>query len=268
MGAGAMDEWVKWGINHRGWSGGTPALYRRRAIAADRWMKQQGWAGVTRGRPEHYMAWWDSLPGSASSRNLARNVLMAYGLWMVTTGQRAHNPATVLPSWRNKRPPPRPMSHAEAMRVVALIAGHTSRAAVASTLMLHCGLRVSETVTVRWLDYDGSWMTVLGKGGHTRRVPTPDPVVTMLRRWQVATFQQVTILPNCTTDRIRREVRALTGHNPHVARHTFATELLEATGDVRLVQVALGHRSLASTQIYTQVRPDRLASSVQKMYAA
>jgi site-specific recombinase XerC len=49
---------------------------------------------------------------------------------------------------------------------------------------------------------------------------------------------------------------------PHRARHTFGTRLLEATGDLRLVQEALGHKTITSTQVYTRVSSPRLRAAV------
>jgi site-specific recombinase XerD len=56
------------------------------------------------------------------------------------------------------------------------------------------------------------------------------------------------------------------GLYPHLLRHTFATELLEANGgDLRVVQEALGHASPATTAIYTKVRPARLEEAIAKL---
>lgn len=258
---------MQWGINYRGWTGRTPQIYRWRVEAADRWMRQQGLIGVKRGRAEHWRAWWESLPGSASSRNVGRKALANYGEYMVTIGYRASNPADGIPTWRQPPSVPRALSAVESRRVAALAASQTSLGSVGVTLMLHCGLRIGECVALRWIDHDGEWLTVTGKGSKVRRVPTPDPVVSALRRWRVASLDPVWILP-VSVNTLRRHVKTLAGHTPHSYRHSAATELLEVTGDLGLVQDFLGHASPATTRIYAQVRPDRLASSVQKMYAA
>jgi len=52
------------------------------------------------------------------------------------------------------------------------------------------------------------------------------------------------------------------GLTPHVARHSYATRLVELGVDLRTVQEALGHASLATTQVYTRVRPERLTAAV------
>lgn len=266
-----MDEWIRWGVERRRWTGTTPALYRARAVAAHRWMRAQGWHGLSRGRSEHYEAWWSSLPDTPASRNLGRKVLHAYGCWLVESDRRTACPAVGLPTWRPPRSVPRALDEVEARRVAALVVAHVDLSHVAAALMHLAGLRVAEACGLQWHDVSGGWLTVRGKGGAVRTVPMRDDLRSLMRRWRLACPSSVWVLPgpngHLATQTVRGRVVRLTGHNPHVGRHTAATELLSATGDLRIVQEFLGHASPATTAIYSKVRPGRLAEGVQAMYA-
>jgi integrase/recombinase XerC len=266
-----LDAWVQWGVERRRWTGTTPELYRRRAMAAHRWMRDQGWHGLSRGRPEHYYGWWQQLPDTAASRNLGRKVLHAYGCWLVEVGQRRSCPAADIPSWREPRRPPQALDAAEARRVVGEILSACDVAHVAAALMHLAGLRVAEVAGLQWCDVAGPWLRVSGKGGTVRSVPMRTDLHQMMRRWRLACPSPVWVCPgpggHLSTQWLRGRVVEVTGHNPHVGRHTFATELLESSGDLRLVQQALGHASPATTAIYATARPGRMAEAVERMYA-
>lgn len=134
------------------------------------------------------------------------------------------------------------------------------------------GLRVGELVDVRLADIDieeGS-IHVRGKGNRERRVyMSGSQALAVMRRFASArrrlhpTIDHLLVGPSgkpITTQRIRSRLsnlarRAGIGRRvtPHMLRHTAATQLLEAGVDIRFVQQLLGHASIATTQIYTQV---------------
>ena len=62
------------------------------------------------------------------------------------------------------------------------------------------------------------------------------------------------------------EVAQATGVSPHALRHSFASHLLDAGAELRAIQELLGHASLGSTQIYTQVNPRRLRRAYEKAH--
>ena len=142
-------------------------------------------------------------------------------------------------------------------------------------LFYSSGLRLSELVGLRWvdLDLDGGEVRVLGKGSKTRIVPVGRHAVAALRALGVeqgmqpdsAVFRGRGGAPiNPRTVQLRMNKLALQQNlpkhiHPHLLRHTFASHMLESSGDLRAVQELLGHADIATTQIYTHLDFQHLA---------
>jgi len=142
-------------------------------------------------------------------------------------------------------------------------------------LFYSSGLRLSELCRLRWLDLDldGGELRVLGKGGKTRIVPVGRHAVTALRA--LGAEQGMTadspvfrgrggapINPRTVQLRMNKLAlqQGLPKHvHPHLLRHTFASHMLESSGDLRAVQELLGHADIATTQIYTHLDFQHLA---------
>lgn len=142
-------------------------------------------------------------------------------------------------------------------------------------LLYATGLRVSElcALTLDDIDFERNLILVrLGKGGKQRLVPFHDVAATALHRWL---NKGRPMLLNTSVPREEvflaarggvlhpREVRRMierTGRplGPHALRHSFATHLLDAGADLRVVQELLGHAQLSTTQIYTHISKERL----------
>ena len=137
-------------------------------------------------------------------------------------------------------------------------------------LMYSSGLRVSETVGVNISDFeeDMSFLRVIGKGTKTRLVPLGRFAINAIKNWLLerekivrktdALFlnSQGTRL-SVRTVQMRLKALALKQGlppiHPHMLRHSFATHMLESSGDLRTIQELLGHSSLSTTQIYTKL---------------
>lgn len=270
MGIELIHEWLTWGQRHRQWSGTTPALYGRRLLAADAWMRGQGWAGVTRGTEAQWADWWGSLPATPASRNLGRKVLWAYGEFLSTTGRRASNPAAHIPTWHQRPGLPRPLPPAEARRLLTLAASRNDFTSVTVMVLGWTALRVSEAARMRWSDITGDWLHLIGKGSVPGDVPIAPALARSLQRWRPVCGSATWVFPGqdgpAVPDTLRRHCKTFCGCTPHRWRHHAATALMEETGDLRLVQEFLRHSSPAVTSIYTQVNPQRLAAAVTRMY--
>lgn len=142
-------------------------------------------------------------------------------------------------------------------------------------LFYSSGLRLSELVGLRWLDLDleGGEVRVLGKGGRTRIVPVGRHAVAALRALGAErgtapdspVFRGRGSAPiSPRTIQLRMNTLALQQGipkhiHPHLLRHTFASHMLESSGDLRAVQELLGHADIATTQIYTHLDFQHLA---------
>lgn len=160
-------------------------------------------------------------------------------------------------------------------------------------LLYSSGLRVSELAgldlhyikeghyqSLGWIDFEAAEVTVTGKGGKVRRTPVGSAAMQALRDWLPLrdTPVQKSSGPDrfalFVTDRGKRVSRnivyaRLVAHaqalglpgrvHPHVLRHSFASHVLQSSGDLRAVQEMLGHASIAATQIYTSLDFQRLA---------
>jgi len=162
------------------------------------------------------------------------------------------------------------------------------RNAALFTLMREAGLRTCEVVGLRTADVrqdtlDGGVVTCLRlehtKGGKERIVYLDDAADRLLQAWLdkkralgLGRFKHVftTLKGGPLDDGYLRELCARKGQaagipwrvHPHALRHTFATDLLEETGDLALVQDALGHADPGTTRIYAKVRNSRLARAM------
>jgi site-specific recombinase XerD len=135
------------------------------------------------------------------------------------------------------------------------------------------GMRVSELAQMGVSDIDSDLVTVTGKGGRLRMVPLGRPARRALTDWVERGRPQLAGDAGgealwvgsrggpLGTRGIRRVVRDRAATFPHALRHSFATHLLEGGADLRAVQELLGHRDLATTQIYTAVTRQHLRTT-------
>ena len=137
-------------------------------------------------------------------------------------------------------------------------------------LIYSSGLRVSEAVNVDLDDFEesGNFLRVLGKGSKTRLVPVGRFAQSAIDKWlegrkKISTIDKALfvnlrggrISSRSIQERIKNLalMQGLPPVNPHMLRHSFATHLLESSGDLRSIQELLGHSSLSTTQIYTRL---------------
>ncbi len=145
-------------------------------------------------------------------------------------------------------------------------------------LMLNSGLRTSEVLNIQSEDLDwmsGRLLIKHGKRKKDRIVWVNEEDLKIIRMWKEikphVPLLFTTLKGNTINDRylramIKRRAKKA-GINkdvhPHLLRHTFATDLLKSTKNIRLVQKALGHASLSSTMIYTHVYDEELENALK-----
>lgn len=144
-------------------------------------------------------------------------------------------------------------------------------------LLYGCGLRISEALGLNGRDIYGiqsGVMSILGKGNKTRLVPILPIAVKAIETYQeLCPYVSDNIDPifygvrgkrlgaravQKKTEKLRYQLGLPESATPHALRHSFATHLLASGGDLRTIQELLGHASLSSTQIYTEVNADYL----------
>ena len=137
-------------------------------------------------------------------------------------------------------------------------------------LMYSSGLRVSETANIDLNDFEEemSFLRVLGKGSKTRIVPLGRYAINAIQNWikerEKYSEKSKALFINLKGSRLSvRSIQlrlkrlalkqGLPPIHPHMLRHSFATHMLESSGDLRTIQELLGHSSLSTTQIYTKL---------------
>jgi integrase/recombinase XerC len=197
------------------------------------------------------------------------------------------DPSAGLRPPRSHRRLPAALSPDEAVRLVAI--EETGALAVRDRAILELayssGLRLSELagLDLGALDLDAGEVRVMGKGSKERIVPVGKPALEAIRSWLEARAglagpetraMFVSRSGRRITPRtIQRSLaawavkRGLAQHvHPHMLRHSFASHLLQSSGDLRAVQEMLGHASIASTQIYTHLDFQHLAKAYDQAH--
>jgi site-specific recombinase XerD len=149
-------------------------------------------------------------------------------------------------------------------------------------VMLKAGLRSAEATALRPEHVDlmsGKVMVREGKGAKDRTLWIGEELLEELRDWMDRRPESDSLLPTrkgtqVATSHLRRSVKryarkaSLSGLDrisPHTLRHTFATRLYRETGNIRMVQKALGHSDLSTTMIYTHVVDEELEGAMKEL---
>ncbi len=214
--------------------------------------------------------------GGLSGRSLARILSAWRGLYayLMRDHHCAVNPCVGLRAPKSPKTLPHALSPDDAVRLVDLSVdsplGFRDKAMF--ELLYSSGLRLSELVSLDPIDLDltDASVRVTGKGNKTRIVPLGSHAIVALEAWlavrETVTQPQesalfvgkkgVRISPRTVQLQLRQwgiKQGIATGVHPHLLRHSFATHLLQSSGDLRAVQEMLGHASISTTQVYTHL---------------
>jgi integrase/recombinase XerC len=197
--------------------------------------------------------------------------------WQLKHGRIAASPAAGIRAPKAPRKLPQVLDVDEAVQLVELPTdaplGLRDRAML--ELFYSSGLRLSELCALRWRDLDlaDGLVTVLGKGGKQRSVPVGSHARKALEEWRRESQGQTdgAVFPGrggapIGARAVQIRLRQLAQRqglfkrvHPHLLRHSFASHVLESSGDLRGVQELLGHADIATTQIYTHLDYQHLA---------
>jgi integrase/recombinase XerC len=169
---------------------------------------------------------------------------------------------------------PHALSPDEAVKLVELPA-HTPadlRDKAMFELLYSSGLRLAELINLdpAAIDFNDAAVTVTGKGSKTRIVPVGHHAIAALKDWlavraEIARPEESALFVGKNGKRISARTVQLqlrrwgikqgitSGVHPHLLRHSFATHVLQSSGDLRAVQEMLGHASISTTQVYTHL---------------
>lgn len=180
-----------------------------------------------------------------------------------------------IPYPRLKRRHPVVLSPEEVVRLLRAI-GNLKHRTVAMVLY-GAGLRISEALALELVDVDSARMVLTvrhGKGDQDRQVALSSVLLEGLRAYWRAYRPETCLFPGETADQpmrpetIQRALKAARIRagiakcaTPHTLRHSYATHLMEAGTDLRVIQTLLGHRSLRTTQVYTHVATERVCAT-------
>jgi len=221
------------------------------------------------------------------SRGLAgRSLARMLSAWracfrvLVDDGVRADDPTAGLHAPKSPRHLPEALAPEEAARLCEIRdeGALDARDRALFELAYSCGLRLAELAgaTLPALDLEAGEIRVLGKGAKERIVPVGAAARRALQHWLTVraglaapgesalflTRRGVPLSPRAIQARVAHRARqqGLDRHvHPHMLRHSFASHLLQSSGDLRAVQELLGHASIASTQVYTHLDHQALA---------
>ena len=207
--------------------------------------------------------------------------------WMLREGLAEHNPATPVRAPKSPRHLPATLD-ADSIGQLLEIPCDTPLAIRDKAIMelfYSSGLRLSELAGLRWeqLDLASGMVTVTGKGNRTRMVPVGRMASEALLEWSKArlnfvSFEEPHVFVSqrgnpIAVRTIQTRIRHWAKHQgipqniyPHLLRHSFASHMLESSGDLRAVQELLGHADISTTQIYTHLDFQHLAKVYDKAH--
>ena len=285
----ALQTWLATHKALRGASGNTIDAYARDVAGFLAFMtghkgEAQGLAALSRITVSDMRSWMAfTRSQDVGARSLARKLSAVKSFYRWLSEKEDFDPAAVLSARAPKyqRRLPRPLSPEAARDVVQAVDDQSSapwigaRDQAVVTLLYGCGLRISEALGLTGRDLPvGESLRITGKGGKERIVPVIAPARAAVARYvglcPFATEQDAPLFRGArggalnprAVQKVVAQVRMQLGlpasATPHAMRHSFATHLLNAGGDLRAIQELLGHASLSTTQAYTAVDASRL----------
>jgi integrase/recombinase XerC len=242
--------------------------------------------------------------GGMEPRSIARKLSSWRGFfkWLAVRAALPSNPVEGVRAPKRPRTLPKALAVDDAVRLME--AGFTAdpepfelcnRAMF--ELLYSSGLRVSELAgldrefapagagrpaSLGWLDHQAREVVVTGKGNKQRRVPVGGPALAAIDAWLAVrppardgsnalflSSRASRITPRVVQSRLKQhaiKAGSPVHVHPHVLRHSFASHVLQSSGDLRAVQELLGHASITSTQVYTALDFQHLAAVYDKAH--
>ena len=261
------------------------ARVQQEAVAAD----ISSWAMITEKQLKYWLGLWYN--DGLSSRSLQRLVstLRRFYRYLMAHGVLDNNPTQFLRAPKAKRPLPTTLDVDQVNKLLAEPVDDDPlkyRDLAILELFYSSGLRLAELAALNLESFvaDYSQVRVLGKRNKERVLPVGSKAQTAIKQW--LGFRALLAGGHVTsalflsrlgkrlgTRQIQKRIKAFarqagmeTSVNPHMLRHSFASHMLESSGDLRAVQELLGHSDISTTQIYTHLDFQHLASVYDKAH--
>jgi len=196
--------------------------------------------------------------------------------YLVKRHHYPRNPVIGMRAPKSPKPLPKALSIEQACKLVEITHEDalSQRDHAALELLYSSGLRLHELIdlNVAQIDFTDGTVMVTGKGSKTRIVPLGAQAASALQTWLARRPEYLTRNPTEQAVFISQQGRRMSGRNlqlrlkawsikqginsavhPHMLRHSFASHLLQSSGDLRAVQEMLGHANISTTQVYTHL---------------
>ena len=274
--------------NIKGLSKNTTSSYQRDLNKLSKFLQASDINGFNGLSEEICSAWIaDLFQHNVSARSIQRHISSAKGFfnYLKKIGLVTDSPFDLISSPKSPSHLPSVLSPEEVSQLLNFKPKNAQekRDLAIIELIYSSGLRVSEAVNVNLNDFEDNknFLRVLGKGSKTRLVPVGRYAQNAINDWMVEREKLSTndnaLFVNLRGNRISTRsvqerikniaiMQGLSPVNPHMLRHSFATHLLESSGDLRSIQELLGHSSLSTTQIYTRLDYQHLIKVYEKSH--
>jgi integrase/recombinase XerC len=274
--------------NIKGLSKNTTSSYQRDLNKLSKFLQASDINGFNGLSEEICSAWIaDLFQHNVSARSIQRHISSAKGFfnYLKKIGLVTDSPFDLISSPKSPSHLPSVLSPEEVSQLLNFKPKNAQekRDLAIIELIYSSGLRVSEAVNINLNDFEDNknFLRVLGKGSKTRLVPVGRYAQNAINDWVVEREKLSTndnaLFVNLRGNRISTRsvqerikniaiMQGLPPVNPHMLRHSFATHLLESSGDLRSIQELLGHSSLSTTQIYTRLDYQHLIKVYEKSH--
>jgi len=270
-----INNYLDFSENIKGLSKNTTNSYRRDLNKFSKFLEVSGVNDFENLTEEMCSAWIaDLFQHDISARSIQRHISSAKGFfnYLQKSGLVTDSPFELINSPKSPSYLPNILSPEEVSQLLNFKPKNAQekRDLAIIELIYSSGLRVSEAVNTNLKDFEDNknFLRVLGKGSKTRLVPVGRYAQSAINDWMIEREKLATkddalfinlrgsrITTRSVQERLKNIaiVQGLPPVNPHMLRHSFATHLLESSGDLRSIQELLGHSSLSTTQIYTRL---------------
>ena len=261
--------------NIKGLSSNTAVSYKRDLLKLSKFLNASGVNDFENLTEEICSAWIaDLFQNNVSARSIQRHISSSKGFfnYLKKSGLISDSPFQLISSPKSPSYLPNILSPEEVSQLLNFKPKNSQekRDLAIIELIYSSGLRVSEAVNSNLNDFEENknFLRVIGKGSKTRLVPVGRYAQNAINDWMLErdklSTQDNALFVNLRGSRISTRsvqeriknialMQGLPPVNPHMLRHSFATHLLESSGDLRSIQELLGHSSLSTTQIYTRL---------------